>query len=725
MSKQDKKSNQELLNLVSSVKARIDASIGNESGLDFPIPQFIIVGSQSVGKSRLIESLAGETFNFVCGTLGSRRPTVLEFRNTPENPTARWYLMDEKTRSWGEYSVGRVSELIGQAHESLGNNCTDIPVRVKVESAGCVDLGLVDLPGFRDFAMDASKQDLSNRIEAMVTTFMKDENNVMICVEQAGDAANLRTLSRCKKLDPDFKRTILVRNKLDKYYRDLSSNNINEWLNGFGDLPDKLEKFALSLPHWDGNSPPKPFLDMRAEAAKADMGEVQSKGASQKYINGVGFDNFRNFVEKKTQVLFAQSLNPLLQKLRSLKESVASKKESLKDESEQIDERNILHSTRSAGSSFANAFQHIMEGILSSDCGLMTLREELQSFNDYCDMYGIIENDPRFPDERFKNLDEYEEYLRKTARVPGMDSKLNGGAQFRRMLHEVEVFFRFATIEEQVKARDVANGLGDGNDVHGLIVKLLSQSPRHMIKKVGYVAARVEWFFSVQKDPVLKFMVTLKGSPEEHMYSQLYYRQGKIINANETMKACIYKTYDDVLKRQKKEFQQQYMDFLNSMFQHPMVMLKASSVPPIRADEWKAIEEECLPSWEETKERIPQEFLRREDVKNDLKHKIRAIQDDADKVPGCQKIIAQIFSHMRRVTADQMELYTESFFLLPMMRRLEGDMNVLELQEEDQHKYRERAKILADLCSKEEVKFDDVTWCIDAIQKFKATANLL
>ena len=31
-----------------------------------------------------------------------------------------------------------------------------------------------------------------------------------------GDAANLGTLNKCKKIDPNFDRTILIRNKLDK-----------------------------------------------------------------------------------------------------------------------------------------------------------------------------------------------------------------------------------------------------------------------------------------------------------------------------------------------------------------------------------------------------------------------------------------------------------------------------------------------------------------------------
>ena len=70
----------ELLAVLGDVKASVQDKLGI---VDFPIPQFILIGKQSVGKSRLIEALAGEQFNFTSGTLGSRRPTVLEFRNVP------------------------------------------------------------------------------------------------------------------------------------------------------------------------------------------------------------------------------------------------------------------------------------------------------------------------------------------------------------------------------------------------------------------------------------------------------------------------------------------------------------------------------------------------------------------------------------------------------------------------------------------------------------------
>merc|ERR1719377_506278 len=106
----------ELLDVLSDVKTKVMDKLGQA---EFPIPQFIVLGKQSVGKSRLIESLAGEQFNFVSGTLGSRRPTVLEFRNVQMHKQSRWFVLDKKTNQWGEHPLPTVMKLIGDAHESL------------------------------------------------------------------------------------------------------------------------------------------------------------------------------------------------------------------------------------------------------------------------------------------------------------------------------------------------------------------------------------------------------------------------------------------------------------------------------------------------------------------------------------------------------------------------------------------------------------------------------
>jgi len=711
-----------LLNLVVEVKARLD---GKVDSLSFPIPQFIVIGKQSVGKSRLIEALAGEPFNFVSGTLGSRRPTVLEFRNVPGLTPSRWSIFDDKTGQWIAYPITDVMHIIGQAHESLGQNVSEKSVRVKVEGADCTDLGIVDLPGFRAYAKDEAMQALSNKIIKLAEKFMADENNVMICVEEAGDAAGFATLSKCRKIDPGYRRTILVRNKLDKYYRDLTSENVNKWLQGYGDLPANLARFALSLPHWTGPMP-KPFSAMRQECSDMDVKMLVDIGCSAKYTSTLGFQNFRTFMEVKIQQLFADALAPLLSRLNYLKDETESRLAVIKQESETINEDNILHATRSAGITFAQSFNFLMEGALSSEENRCTMEEELRAFGAYCDKTGYLKPSERCP-ALFGNLDAYIQYLGDTVKVPGMNVQLNGGAQFRRLMYEVEVYTRFAALGHKFTPTDVIQVRGAGlHDItwQEIITSLMMQSaPTQMQEKTKYVGERIKWFFGQQKEATIRFMLGIKGSPEEHMFSRLIYKQAQVIQRNDTMKACIYKTFDDTCAKHQEKFTMMWNDFMQSMFQSPLILLKSCSMPKIGG----FYEGEMAPTFESTKERIAMERQNRGMLQTVLQEKIKQIPLDDSKakqaVQLVQEIIEQTFSVIRCITSDQMQLYSESFFLLPMLRRLEGEMASMELAEEDKKRYRARKSILDQERSKCTSLGDDLGWCVDAVQKFKVTCG--
>merc|ERR1712187_229188 len=111
--------------------------------------------------------------------------------------------------------------------------------------------------------------------------FMRDKRNVMLCVEQANDAATMSTLAKCREVDQKFERTILIRNKLDKYYGDLTEENVNAWVDGFGDLPDTLVRFALTLPWWkDGQPPPKAVPEVREDMNNEDLRMLTQKSLS-------------------------------------------------------------------------------------------------------------------------------------------------------------------------------------------------------------------------------------------------------------------------------------------------------------------------------------------------------------------------------------------------------------------------------------------------------------
>uniref|UniRef100_A0A7S2LA20 Dynamin GTPase domain-containing protein n=1 Tax=Zooxanthella nutricula TaxID=1333877 RepID=A0A7S2LA20_9DINO len=712
-----------LLNLISEVKARLEGKVDSVS---FPIPQFIVIGKQSVGKSRLIEGLAGEPFNFVSGTLGSRRPTVLELRNVPGLTPSRWSVFDDASQSWRSYPIKTVMTIVGQAHESCGNSVSEVPIRVKVEGADTVDLGLVDLPGFRAYAKDAVMMDLSKKIDNLVHKFMADDNNVMICVEEAGDAAGFATLGKCKQLDPSYRRTILIRNKLDKYYGDLTPSNVNQWLEGFGDLPDNLVRFAVSLPHWTGADPPKPFSQMRSDVADTDVKTMQSKNASAKYIATIGFDHFRLFMEVKTQQLFADALAPMLTRLKAMKDEHTERMEVISEEIATVKEDSILHATRQAGICFAQSFNFLMEGALSSETNRKTIEEELRAFHAYVEKTQVLQRSDILTN-CFPDLDAYINYLRDTVKLPGMDVQLNGGAQFKRLMYEVEVFTRFAGLGQKFSAKDVIQARGSGlheTTWENTITTLMMQSaPSKMREKTAYVGERLKWFFTEQKECTLQFMLAIRGSPEEHMYSNRVYKQAQVIDRNETMKSCIFKAFDDTCARHQQSFMGMWNDWMDSMFQSPLMLLKAGSMPKIGG----TYETEIAPTLESTKQRIEEERDSRGGLQKKLKEQVKRIPDDdryADQaVKMVQSIIEQTFGVIRCAVSDQMELYSKSFFLLPMLRRLEGDMAQLDLLEEDRNRYRARCELLREEATKSSGILTDLDWCIDAVQKFRITCG--
>ena len=360
---------------------------------------------------------------------------------------------------------------VGAAHEELGETVSSEPVYVRIESGACVDMQIVDLPGFRDFALDASMQELSNRIEELVLTFMKDRNNVMLCVEEACDAATMSTLQKCRKVDPKFERTVLIRNKLDKYFGDLSSDNINQWVCGFGDLPPSLNTFTLTLPWWtDGATPPRSFVELREEKNAELARQMRNRGLSGKHMETVGFRCLQQFMEKKIERMFSASIGPVMSNLRGLQRDYDQRQRELQCELTVIVPQQILSTTRECGASFATALSHVMNGVLNTK-PVMTLEDELRQFN--CHHAAFGSNLLLLPSDEFSGLSDYVKYLRNEMKVPSCDEEINGGAQFRRLMYEGEVFLRFSEINVGVDKRHVFQARGTGSLLwRDVVVKL-------------------------------------------------------------------------------------------------------------------------------------------------------------------------------------------------------------------------------------------------------------
>merc|ERR1719198_919643 len=121
--------------------------------------------------------------------------------------------------------------------------------------------------------------------------------------------------------------------------------------------------------------------------------------------------------------------------------------------------------------------------------------------------------------------------------------------------------------------------------------------------------------------------------------------------------------------------------------------------------------------------RIPKEIESRSDMESLLNKWLQEIPTESHQidmaVDEVQKLVLRIYSLIRSQVCDQVELFTESFFKVPMLRRLGEDMSKIELSDEDKANYagrRERNQAETKVC---EASMKEVSLCIDQLETFK------
>lgn len=101
---------------------------------------------------------------------------------------------------------------------------------------------------------------------------------------------------------------------------------------------------------------------------------------------------------------------------------------------------------------------------------------------------------------------------------------------------------------------------------------------------------------------------------------------------------------------------------------------------------------------------------------NDIPTEPSQIDEAVEKV---QMLVLKTYSFIRSQVCDQVELLTETFFKLPMLRRLIDDMANIELSEEDKANYQARRESVEENLSKKKNALSEIESCIEKIQTFK------
>ncbi|WVY95429.1 hypothetical protein V8G54_034517 [Vigna mungo] len=208
----------------------IFARVGSQSTID--LPQVAVVGSQSSGKSSVLEALVGRDFlprgNDIC----TRRPLVLQLVQTKRKPDAPddeyGEFLHLPGRKFHDFSDIR-REIQAETDREAGGNkgVSDKQIRLKIFSPNVLDITLVDLPGITKVPVGDQPSDIEARIRTMIMSYIKTPTCLILAVTPANsDLANSDALQMAGIADPDGNRTIGVITKLDIMDRGTDARNL-------------------------------------------------------------------------------------------------------------------------------------------------------------------------------------------------------------------------------------------------------------------------------------------------------------------------------------------------------------------------------------------------------------------------------------------------------------------------------------------------------------------
>jgi GTP-binding protein EngB required for normal cell division len=180
------------------------------------LPQIVVVGCQSSGKSSVLESLVQKDFLPRGSGIVTRRPLVLQLIHAPEGTKEYGVFLHKDGEKF--YDFNKIREEIVQAtiDECGDKGISNKSINLKIYSPTVPDLTLVDLPGLTKVATEGQPENLPKLINDMVLEFVTQPNAIILAITPANqDIANSDSLLMARSVDPSGLRTIGVLTKID------------------------------------------------------------------------------------------------------------------------------------------------------------------------------------------------------------------------------------------------------------------------------------------------------------------------------------------------------------------------------------------------------------------------------------------------------------------------------------------------------------------------------
>ena len=179
---------------------------------NLPLPSIVVIGSQSSGKSSVLEAIVGHEFLPKGDNMVTRRPIEMTLVNTPDSREEYGEIGAEKIDDFAEIQR-RLTRLNLEVPQSV---CvSDDPIQLKICSPNIPDLTLIDLPGYIQVIGANQPKDLEHKIRELCDKYIRSPNIILAISAADVDLANSAAIRASKLVDPRGQRTIGVITKMD------------------------------------------------------------------------------------------------------------------------------------------------------------------------------------------------------------------------------------------------------------------------------------------------------------------------------------------------------------------------------------------------------------------------------------------------------------------------------------------------------------------------------
>ncbi|XP_077453048.1 dynamin-1-like protein isoform X2 [Stigmatopora argus] len=193
------------------------------------LPQIVVVGTQSSGKSSVLESLVGRDVLPRGTGIVTRRPLIFQLVHVDSEDRRK---TNEENgidgEEWGKFlhtknkiytnfeEIRQEIEAETERMSGINKGISDEPIHLKVFSPNVVNLTLVDLPGITKVPVGDQPKDIEIQIRELIVKYISNPNSIILAVTAANtDMATSEALKVAREVDPDGRRTLAVVTKLD------------------------------------------------------------------------------------------------------------------------------------------------------------------------------------------------------------------------------------------------------------------------------------------------------------------------------------------------------------------------------------------------------------------------------------------------------------------------------------------------------------------------------